>query len=221
MNRMKVTPGSLALLVGALSLPGCLNFQPPEDRTRYYILAPLATPDPASTSGPVVAGAGPGTPAGWAVGIGRIELPEYLQRKQIAVRRGDHEILYSEGVYWAERPDRAIQRVLGDDLALRLGSQHAVLSSWRRNEVKAEVYVSVQRFESDEQGRVVLEARWRITHPGGETTWESGVSRIARTGPAPAKDPAGAVATLGGALADLGGEIATAMRSSSILSLRP
>ena len=171
MNRTQAIPGSLALIVGALSLPGCLSFQPPEDRTRYYILAPLATP--AQAPAPVVAGAGagPGTPAGWAVGIGRIELPEYLQRKQIAVRRGEHEILYFEGVYWAERPDRAIQRVLGDDLALLLGSHHAVLSSWRRNEVKAEVYVTVQRFESDEQGRVVLEARWRITHPGGETTW--------------------------------------------------
>jgi uncharacterized lipoprotein YmbA len=181
---------------------GCLNFKPAIDTTRFYVLMPLVAPTPG----------GAACDQALAVGISRIDLPEYLQQKRIVFRKGQSQIQYCESSHWAERLDKGIQRVLGANIASLLGSTNVVLSAWRRSEVQAEVYVSVQRFESDEQGWVVLEAQWRITNPGAEETGRSDFSKIIKQGPAPGTDPGGAVAALSNALADLSREIGGNLR---------
>ena len=58
------------------------------------------------------------------------------------------------------------------------------LSTWQRGEVRAEVYVSVQRFEFDDRGGVVT---WMcaggLAAPGGETIWRADHALITRQGP--------------------------------------
>jgi uncharacterized lipoprotein YmbA len=203
MNSQKTTQLLVVLAVSVLVLSGCSNLQPVVDRTRFFLLT--AAPPPvadATISGPHS-----------AIGIGRIGLPDYLLPKQIAQRKGGGEIQYSDTLHWAERLDKGIQRVLGDNLNSLLGTTNVILSAWRRSEVYAEVYVTVQSFESDEKGRVLLEARWQISNPGADVILQGNFSRISKQGPSLVADPVGAAATLSEVVADLSREIAAALRA--------
>jgi len=57
----------------------------------------------------------------------------------------------------------------------------------------------------------VLVARWRIMSPGGDRTLKAGESRLTRQGPAPEKDPAGAVRTLSELLGEFSRGVTTAL----------
>jgi uncharacterized lipoprotein YmbA len=192
-----------ALALSGLALTGCLNLKRVTDPARFYVLSavPAETPDTAGSHGDL------------AVGLGQVDLPAYLLDRRIALRQGANQIDYSEYHQWAERLDKGLQRVLGANLSSLLSSDRVVLSAWQRGEVRAEVFVSVQRFECDERGRVVLEARWRIASPGGEKTLHAGHSHITRQGPVLRADPEGAVGELSQALADLSRQIAAAAQS--------
>jgi uncharacterized lipoprotein YmbA len=199
-NRGNVTTRWLVwLLALVLPLSGCLNVKPVVDSTRFFVLS--------SAAGPTV-----DVPkANFSVGLARIEIPDYLQSRRMAVRQSHSEIQYSENLQWGERLDKGIQRALGASLASVIGPGNAVLSVWRRGDVRAEIYVSVQRFECDAQGQATLEASWRITSPGAERLLHDGRSKITRPGPPLATDPDGAVAALSKALGDLARELATVL----------
>lgn len=190
----------IAALISALAVTssGCLNLKPAADTSRYFVLT-----SPSDT--PVASSAGP------SVGLGRVEIPDYLQPKRIAIRKGNNEIQYSDTLQWAERLDRGIQRTLRANLASLLGSTNLAMSAWRRSDVQAEVYVSVLRFEADEHGQVILEARWRVMSSGGEKGLHLGTSKITRRGPSFAENPDGATAALSQAITDLSREIAVAV----------
>jgi uncharacterized lipoprotein YmbA len=194
-----IIPATLLAAAGWL-LAGCSNLKPVSEQARFFVLAPhvLATTNP------------PGPRSALVVGLGRVEVAEYLQRRQLAMRKGSNEIVYADAA-WAERLDKAIQRVLGANLASILGETNVLTSTWRRGDVAMELHLSVLRFESDQQGRVTLEARWRITKPDATQTWHVGRTEISQQGPPPATDPDGAVAALGRALGGLSREIADAV----------
>jgi uncharacterized lipoprotein YmbA len=194
-----------ALALSALALAGCLNLKRVADPTRFYVLSAV----PAGTSDTV------GSHGDLALGLGRVDIPAYLLDRRIALRQGANEINYSEYHRWAERLDIGLQRVLGANLSSQLSSDRVVLSAWQRGEVRAEVYVSVQRFECDERGRVVLEARWRIASPGGEKTLHASHSHITRQGPVLRDDPEGAVGELSQAVAELSRQITATVQSVS------
>ena len=194
-----------ALALSGLALTGCLNLKRVTDPARFYVLSavPAGTPDAAGSHGDL------------AVGLGQVDLPAYLLDRRIALRQGANQIDYSEYHQWAERLDKGLQRVLGANLSSLLSSDRVMLSAWQRGQVRAEVYLSVQRFECDERGQVVLEARWRIASPGGEETLRTGHSHITRQGPVLRADPEGAIGELNQALADLSRQIAAAVQSVS------
>lgn len=206
-DMMAWTISPLACLAAmSLMLCGCLNLKPVVDTSRSFVLTPLPATTPAlftSLDSPVV-------------GIGRVDIPEYLQSKRIAVRKGSNEVQYSETLQWAERLDKGIQRALGANIGLLLGSTNVVLSAWRRSDVQAEIYVLVQRFETDERGQAVLEARWRVMNPGAEIALRAGLSRITQAGPPFADNPDGAAAALSDTVANLSREITEALRGLSL-----
>jgi uncharacterized lipoprotein YmbA len=83
--------------------------------------------------------------------------------------------------------------------------------------VSAEVYVTLEQFDVDSEGRGVLVARWRLLAPGGEKTLAAGETRLARAGPPPGSDPAGAVATLSGLLEEMSQQLAQTIRAAVAL----
>jgi uncharacterized lipoprotein YmbA len=200
MPRMSLPLAAVALI--GLSLTSCLNLKRVSDPMRFYVLSPI----------PGTAQAAGGGGDDLAVGVGPVEIPAYLMDRRMVVRHGGHEVSYSEYDRWAERLDKGIQRVVAANLASLLPSNRVSVSAWQRSDVAAEVYISVLRFETDDQGRVVLEARWRITSPGGETTWQSGHSSFTRPGPNLRANPDAGVGELSQALAELCQPISEALQ---------
>jgi len=118
-------------------------------------------------------------------------------------------------VLWAERLDTGFQRVLAANLSVLLPTDRIRLSAWNREDVSAEVQVTLEQFDVDSNGRGVLVAWWRILSPGGEKTLKAGESRLSRQGPSPGTSPSGAIATLSDLMADLSRQLAQALKEAT------
>jgi uncharacterized lipoprotein YmbA len=197
-----ITVRLVLLAMVSMFLGGCANLKPVVQNVRYFVLSPSAPPD-----SPVVHVDQP-------LGLGAVVVPGYLLQNRLAIRRSNNEIRYAENLQWAERLDKNIQRVLAANLRSHLGSSNIYLSAWRREEVSAEVHVSLDRFEIDEHGNALLEAKYLITSSGSEKTKRTGASKISRQGTSVSANPDEAVATLSAALAALSREIADALSSA-------
>lgn len=185
-------------LVGLLT--GCQGLRPVADMTHYYVLSVSAiAPSETQSNRDLV------------IGIAPVEIPDYLQSSRVVFRRGTNEIHYSAYHEWGEHLDKGIQRVLAGDLSILLPGTRTIVSAWQGNDVKAEVHVSIQRFELDESGEVTLDCQWRTVSAGGAR--RSNHFIVSKKGPALDKDPASAVNTLSEALAGLGQEIAKALQT--------
>ncbi len=198
-------PVLLLAITLCLGLTGCFGFLKPSPSTaRRFVLTPVQA---AGQSG-VKAGALP-------IGVGQVKVPTYLLNSSLAVRLGTNEIDYLPATLWAERLDINLQRVLAADLAALLPSDQVRLTAWRSEEVVAEVYVTVNRFDVDANGRGVLNAWWRIVAPGGEKLLKASEARFTHDGPPPQADPPGAVSTLSSLIAELSGELAKGIRDTA------
>ena len=183
---------------------GCSFLKPAQSTARHFVLSPL----PATRPAPAASNA-------LAVGVGQLKLPAYLFDTSLAVRKGSNEIEYLPSALWAERLDTGFQRVLAANLAKLMPTDQVRLSAWRREDVAAEVYVSLDQFDVDTSGQGVLIAQWRILLPGGEKVLKAGGSRLSRQGPPPDAGASGAVATLSELVADLSRQVAQALREAT------
>lgn len=188
---------SLALLCG-----GCGFLKPSNNPVRHFVLAPVA-----ATNAAVVPHGAP------TLGIGQVKVSAYLNNTSFAMRKGATEIEYLPLVVWAGRLDHGMQRVLAANLAALVPTDHVRLSAWPPAEVKVEVYVTIERFDVSATGGAELRAWWRLLAPGGETLLKSGRSHLARYGPPPEADPAGAVNTLSDLFGEFSRELAAAIKS--------
>jgi uncharacterized lipoprotein YmbA len=193
-----------ALALMFLALTGCSLLTPARSTTRSFVLAGIPATGRDSTNSTHL-----------AVGLGTVRLPAYLSHSSIAIRKGTNEIEYLDSSVWAERLDAGLQRVLAANLEELLATGRICLSSWRKNDVSAEVYVGIQQFDVNETGTGMLVARWRILSPGGDKILKSGLARLSRQGPAPQADASGPVATLSELTADFSRQLAQAIRDTS------
>lgn len=193
------------LLLLLLSVTGCSNLRPVEDHRRLFVLEPV----------PASMGAAPASEPG--IGLGPIDIPDYLRTRGMTWHVSAQEIKTSTTALWGEPLEAGIQRVLAADL--HLGAVYR--SRWRRDQVAAEIQVSIQRFDVGPDGKAVLAANWRITNPGGGTVWSSTHTQLERPSPTPAEDPAGAVAAGSALLNDLGREMEAAVRATLARSPMP
>jgi hypothetical protein len=192
----------LCWIVICVSLSGCKSFRPVEDQARYYVLS-------TSAGGPAAAPSNEGV----RIGLAPVQIPGYLQNTRIAVRTGTNEIYYSENRQWAERVDKGIERVLASDLSTLLRSARVISSAWQNGDVKAEVHVSIQRFELDETGQATLECEWRIQDSDTGHVLRLEHALISKKGLPLAANPTGAVSTLSQALGELSSQIAAAVKT--------
>jgi len=190
-------------LLSVFGFVGCKSFRPVEDLTRYYVLSATTT---AST--------GVHSNQGLAIGLAPINIPDYLQNTRIAIRTGTNEIYYSEQRQWAEHLAKGIQRVLASDLSTLLPSARLITSAWQNGDVKAEVHVSIHRFELDETGEATLECEWRLLSPTDGHVLRLDHAVISKKGSPLGKNPTGAVNTLSQTLAELSNQIAAALKTS-------
>ncbi|MFQ5684361.1 MAG: membrane integrity-associated transporter subunit PqiC [Candidatus Binatia bacterium] len=144
----------LAVAVGAslISLGGCATTQP----TSYYVLASL----PAAR---VETGFTPSAHS-IAIGVGPIELPQYLDRPQIVTRASRNELGIAEFDRWAEPLKNSFANVLAENLSVLIPTDHIAVFPWNRSTpIDYQVRVEVTRFEGTSGGEVSLIARWSIS----------------------------------------------------------
>jgi uncharacterized lipoprotein YmbA len=97
------------------------------------------------------------------IGLGPIDFPDYLKRPQVVTRTSANQLDLSPVDRWGEPLDENFRRVLSEDLAQMLGTQNIEDYPWSsKQEINYQIVVSVQRFETNADGRSELAARWRI-----------------------------------------------------------
>jgi len=65
------------------------------------------------------------------IGIGPVEIPEYLTRSQIIENQSDNVLTMSDNAYWAEPLDKSIARVISLNLTQLNNSRSFVNFPWR------------------------------------------------------------------------------------------
>lgn len=149
-----------------------------------------------------------------SLGIGPIEIPEYLNRSSLVFSRGSNQLHIASFERWAEPLDDGIQRVLGLNLAAQLGTQNIRPYPWQRTD--APTY-AVQLWllsldAADQAAELVVE--WRVTRAGHSGALERRISRLSQTLPGPEWQAADAALAYSKLLQALSTEIAAVIRDS-------
>lgn len=178
---------------------------------REYVITPVPSnslPDVGASGGAVA------SEMGLAIGVGPVELPSYLRRRQIVTREAESRLLSSEAHSWGEDLEASVARVLAENLSSLLPSNRVVTLPWQSaGDLDYLVAVQIQRFERDAENVVHLDARWSLTRAKGRKVVAARASAIKQTGV-----DAGYPATVEGmsrAVEQLSREITRAIREKS------
>jgi uncharacterized lipoprotein YmbA len=147
---------SLGLVLGLLSLLGCASSEP----TRFYVL---------NASANLVRSAAPAEREP-AIGIGPVTLPEHLDRSQIVTRTNGNELNVAEFHQWAGPLRDNITQVLAENLSVMIPTRQVHIHPWKRaTAIDYQLTVEITRFDRQEEGDSVLNARWRLLAGDGKT----------------------------------------------------
>jgi uncharacterized lipoprotein YmbA len=114
------------------------------------------------------------------IGIGPIELPEYLSRAQIFTQTGKTQLKSNKQHRWAGSLENNFTGVLATDLGMQLQKSHIEIYPWDRpHSVDRQIVVHVTRFIAD-GGSVYLDARWRVLDKQGNQR-KIGSARLQQT----------------------------------------
>ena len=142
-----------SFVVTMVLLAGCSSSA---DAVRYYLIEPVS-----------VAGATNG--GDMSIEIVDLEIPQYLERLQIASRRPDSQLVFASSHQWGESLRKNLTRALARNLTNLLGTAAIGTPANRLSSPPAyRLTVYVERFERGADGYVHLLARWQLIH--GETS---------------------------------------------------
>lgn len=95
--------------------------------------------------------------------LARMNVAHYLDRPQIVRHHNDYELVTDDTQRWAEPLDQMMPRILVADLTERLPHMRVVQSSsGMLGQAGTDIAVSIERFDVDPGGTVVLDARWSL-----------------------------------------------------------
>lgn len=189
-----------------LGLGGCaiVGDQPP---TQFFVLTSLA--DRGGESALAASG------RELVVGIAPVELPAYLERREIVSRSSSNELVINRFYQWASPLRADFERVLAADIGTLLPTRRAFVLPFRRAfPLDFEVRTSVDRFERMADGTVALDARWVIVEQLGERPLVVRDSRIRIPGVADSY-PA-IVAAMSRAIGELAREVVADLRVAAL-----
>ncbi|MBN2299441.1 MAG: membrane integrity-associated transporter subunit PqiC, partial [Deltaproteobacteria bacterium] len=144
-------PGILILAVLTIFLAGCAGTPP----SRFYLLSPL------HSSGHMQAQLT--EPGCISLGIGPVELPQYLNRPQIITRISENELDLADFDKWAEPLDENISRVLVENLIGLLDPDSFAIHPWKGSmHIDYRIALEIIRFDGSLSSSASLVARWSI-----------------------------------------------------------
>jgi uncharacterized lipoprotein YmbA len=198
---MKIRQTALFPVLILSLLTGCASTAP----VRYYTLAGVEAPLGRKGEG--------GTEAKFTLGLGPVEIPDYLERPQIVTRNGSNEMLMAEHDRWAGALKHDISRVLSENLAALLPEETSILF-WKRNvPFDCRVAVDITRIDIFPGREVKVGAQWVVFVKDRKGP----VSLRSRTfsEPLPTTDYSSAVAAVGKAIGGLSAAIAADVAAAS------
>jgi uncharacterized lipoprotein YmbA len=143
----------VALVASLLGLGACASTP-----SRFYILNTL----PASETIPAAA-----AERGPVIGVGPITFPKYLDRPQIVTRASRNQLTLGEFDRWAEPLQENFSRVLVENLALLIPTEHILLNPWPGSATPDyQVSMEVLHFDGWLGGESSFIARWSILDQG-------------------------------------------------------
>jgi uncharacterized lipoprotein YmbA len=120
---------------------------------------------------------------GISVFVRRIEVAPYLARTNLVEMRGGNQPVYAPTARWAEPLDQGVARAVADSLRRSFGFQaYGFSPGGPPPEHSYDVTIRLERFEGNDNGDVVLVARWGISGSGSAASDTSHTSEIHRTG---------------------------------------
>ena len=138
-----------SFVVTMVLLAGCSSSA---DTVRYYLIEPVS-----------VAGATNG--GDMSIEIVDLEIPQYLERLQIASRRPDSQLVFAATHQWGESLRKNLIRALARTLTNLLGTTAIGTPVNRLSSLPVyRLTVYLERFERGADGYVHLLARWQLIH---------------------------------------------------------
>lgn len=195
-----LTGAAIVAVLMALAAGGCRSAATPT--TFYTLSAVQENADP----NPGVTGLREKT-----ITIGPVRFPDELDRPQIVTRTGESRLHLSEFHRWAGDFDETFQRILAENLSIRLASPRVLMHPWK-DQVTPDYQVSleVHRFEGRIGDMVWLNATWAIRNQDGNGKPVILRRSVIQT-PVSGSDYDALVAAYSRAVAELSGDIAAAI----------
>ncbi len=190
---------TITLCLSSLMLFGCTRSKP----AKFYLLHPLQEAAAEKLSARSL-----------SIGVGPVDIPEYLDRPQMVIRVSSGEVRLADFERWAEPLKANFPRVLGENLSQLLATDRISIFPWTGDpHIDYRVTVEVIRFDGAPGTAVLLDARWSlIAEEAGKTlTQKKSVITI----PAEGQDFVGLVAAQSKAVAALSREIAAAIMAAA------
>jgi len=138
-----------------LGLAGCVNFEPVEETTRYYLFGEANPSIAYDEDGSVVA-------------ISRLQLSRYLDRSELVVRKGEHEVVYATRHRWAEDLRDSLVRTIAEGITSRKPVASIGLLEQSLPEGAYLLNIRILRMEGLDSGEAILTASWRVEQTGEE-----------------------------------------------------
>lgn len=137
--------------ISIMLLSGCASTEP----SRFYTLTPMPGSHAEVLSETVAQDI--------SIGVGPINMPDYLDRQQIVTSSNQNEIKMSEFDRWAGSLNDSFARVLSENLSVMLSTDRVFLFPWRGViTVDYHIGVEVIQFDGELGGNASLIARWGI-----------------------------------------------------------
>ena len=149
--------GVIILGVFGVILSGCGT----SPATRFYLLSSIEVPD--SERKPLT-----DEPC-FSIGIGPINIPDYLDQSRIVIREAPNEVTLGEFDHWAEHLNDNFTRVLAKNLSILLCTKTVVVFPWRGVvPIDYRIEMDLLRLDGNLGGNVSLEAWWIVFRGDGK-----------------------------------------------------
>ncbi|MBW2563628.1 MAG: membrane integrity-associated transporter subunit PqiC [Deltaproteobacteria bacterium] len=202
-NLQSFSTPCLVICLLVLTIAGCRSSTPPVE---FYTLASLPGMEMESHEQSAVRDI--------TIGIGPVQLPQFLNRPQIVIRSGPNKLTVSEFHRWGGYFDQDFLRVLAQDISILMPTNRVVEFPWQdRANPDYRIEFNVQQFDGQPGNSVLLNATWTIKGQKGMEALYARRSIIKQ--PVSGNDYEALVAAHSQALATLSREIAAAIKNIS------
>ena len=97
------------------------------------------------------------------VGIGEVEVPEYLKKSEVVTRLSAGRVEVHEVDRWAGSFSKNIQSVINDNISRLLPKYIFISHPWEEPiSDDYRIYITVNKFDGNNLGKVILEGRWSL-----------------------------------------------------------